>query len=277
MRERITPDCSISLHPINKSQLDRLYAFYNSRKWVHPDPIEYLYHYPDLRDREIVGIVASSLAYGKVSQILKSVSQVLMRMGPSPYEFLKWERAASLEKTYIGFRHRFTSGRELARMLAGIKDVIDQYGSIYACFLAGMRQDHETVLPALSFLVKRLRMAFDSDRNSLLPLPEAGSACKRLNLFLRWMVRKDNVDPGGWPGISPSRLIIPLDTHMHRISTLMKLTNRKCPDMCTAREITAAFRRLRPEDPVRYDFALTRLGIRNDAHIGAFLQEVKYT
>lgn len=257
---------------VNKPQLDLLYTSYNSRKWVHPDPLEYLYHYPDLRDREIVGLIASSLAYGRVSYILRSVSVVLKEMGPSPYEFLRLETASSLEQTFLDFRHRFTTGKELAQMLTGIKDVIERFGSLYACFFAGLRQDHETVFPALSFLVKNLRVAFDGHRHSLLPLPEKGSACKRLNLFLRWMVRKDNVDPGGWRGVGPSRLIIPLDTHMHRICALLKLTNRKSSDMRTAIAITCAFSQMEPRDPVRYDFALTRLGIRNDADIGTFLK-----
>ncbi len=267
---------NVSDEPVlNKKQFDALYAYYNSREWIHPDPLEYLYHYPGFHDREVVGLIASSLAYGKVAQILKSVSVVLMKMGSSPYEFLRLERASSIKRAFRNFRHRFTTGRELAQMLIGIKDVVERFGSLHACFLAGLRQDHETVIPALSYLVKRLGVAFDGRRNSLLPSPEKGSACKRLNLFLRWMVRKDNVDPGGWRGVDPSRLIVPLDIHMHRIGILLRLTNRKSSDMQTAREITCAFSQIEPRDPVRYDFALTRLGIRNDADIATFLMRCK--
>ena len=95
-----------------------------------------------------------------------------------------------------------------------------------------------------------------------LPSPDGGSACKRLNLFLRWMVRKDNVDPGIWQSIPASHLIVPLDTHMHRIAKAMGLTSRKQADIQSAIEITGAFSFIRPADPVRYDFALTRLGIK---------------
>lgn len=256
---------------LNKKQLDRLYAAYNSPEWIHPDPLEYLHRYPEFHDREIVGLIASSLAYGRVAQILKSVSVVLEKMGPSPYEFLKLGTASSLEQAFLDFKHRFTTGKELVRMLVGIKEVVERFGSLYACFRAGLKQEHETVLPALSFLVKRLGAPFDGERNSLLPLPAKGSACKRLNLFLRWMVRKDHVDPGGWQGVGPSRLIIPLDTHMYRICSHLKLTERKSSDMRTALEITRAFGRIEPDDPVRYDFALTRLGIRNDADMEGFL------
>ena len=104
------------------------------------------------------------------------------------------------------------------------------------------------------------------------PSPERGSACKRINLFLRWMVRKDRVDPGGWDKVPRSMLIIPLDTHMYHICTGLNMTCRKSADMTTAVEITEAFRKIAPEDPVRYDFSLTRLGIRKDADPDSFLR-----
>ncbi|MCD6487215.1 MAG: TIGR02757 family protein, partial [Syntrophobacterales bacterium] len=112
---------------------------------------------------------------------------------------------------------------------------------------------------------------FNYRGNSLLPSPAKGSACKRLNLFLRWMVRHDDVDPGGWDDISSSKLIIPLDTHMHRICLALGITKRKQADMKTALEITRSFQVMAPHDPVRYDFALTRLGIRKDTDITSFL------
>jgi uncharacterized protein (TIGR02757 family) len=259
-------------HPlvINKAQLDGLYETYNSRKWVHPDPLEFLYPYAAPRDREIVGIIASSLAYGRVAQILKSVGSVLEKMGSSPHDFLKHSTPVSLQKTFKDFKHRFTTSKDLAEMLCGVKRVIDRYGSLYACFLSGFKDD-EDVLSALSFLVRELTALSSGHSNSLIPLPERGSACKRLNLFLRWMVRKDDVDPGSWLGIPTSKLMVPLDTHMHRICFLLKMTHRKNADMRTVREITRAFRQIEPEDPVRYDFALTRLGIRRDAYPEALL------
>ena len=158
-------------------------------------------------------------------------------------------------------------------MLFGTKCVVEQYGSICQCFRASLRDDHDTILPALSDLVERLTAASDGRRNSLLPLPAKGSACKRLNLFLRWMVRKDDVDPGGWDDVPASKLIIPLDTHMHTISLGLGLTRRRQPDMCAAKEITAAFGTIVPDDPVKYDFALTRLGIRQETDMEAFLRD----
>ncbi|MCX6354470.1 MAG: TIGR02757 family protein [Candidatus Aureabacteria bacterium] len=244
--------------PIERAGLERLYRRYNKREFVHPDPVEFLYSYPDVRDREIVGLMASSLAYGRVAQIFSSVQRVLQRM-PSPRKFLERSSRKSLARTFSVFRHRFTTGRELAALLYGAKIVIAQYGSLRHCFLAGMSPHDDTVLPALTLFVHRL--VEDSLPGSLLPSPCRGSACKRLNLFLRWMIREDEVDPGGWGAAHAARLIIPLDTHMHRICRGLGFTRRGQADLRTAREVTDAFRRIVPEDPVRYDFTLTRLGM----------------
>ena len=254
-----------------KYHLEQLYHRYNLRQWVHPDPLEYLYDYPELKDRETVGIIASSLAYGRVAQILKSVSSVLKELGPSPYAFLKSSSNRSLHQIFCNFKHRFSTGEEVALMLIGIKRVIRQYGSLGACFSDKYNEGDETILSGLTSFVDELTNPFKGRTNSLLPLPQKGSACKKLNLFLRWMVREDRVDPGGWHKVPPSKLIIPLDTHMHRISLLLKLTNRRNANMRTAIEITRAFRKIDPDDPIRYDFALTRLGIRKDEDLNGFL------
>lgn len=249
----------------DRKGLEELYRFYNRREFVTPDPLQFLYGYQDLREREVVGLIASSLAYGRVAQILKSVSSILDQMNPSPLSSLLNTSRKSLFATFARFKHRFTTGEELAQMLWATRCTIDRFGSLQACF-AACSNDEDTILPALSKFVKELKAVLPKGKkNSLLPSPDGGSACKRLNLFLRWMVRRDEVDPGGWTKVPEAKLIIPLDTHMHRICLLLNLTGRKQADMRTAIEITHAFRRIVPEDPVRYDFALTRLGIRKEA------------
>ena len=258
---------------ILEGALEHLYEKYNRREFVHPDPLEFLYDYNELRNREIAGFLASSLAYGRVSQIIKSVSFVLERMTPSPFRFLESASMESLSRTFSSFKHRFTTGDELAVMLFGMKNVIMKYDSLYACFKTEFINNSESILPALTAFVKELSAGFNNQNNSLLPSPANESACKRLNLFLRWMVRQDDVDPGGWDDISPSNLVVPLDTHLHRICLALGLTNRRQADMKTAMEITDAFRKIAPHDPVRYDFALTRLGIRKDTDITSFLDE----
>jgi uncharacterized protein (TIGR02757 family) len=134
----------------------------------------------------------------------------------------------------------------------------------------------ETVLPALGEFAEELRSLGGLGDCHLLPRPERGSACKRLNLYLRWMVRQDQVDPGGWEGVSPARLVVPLDTHMRRLCAAMGFTRRSCAGMRAALEATARFREIAPEDPVRYDFALTRLGIRPDCDAGPFLARLRH-
>lgn len=257
--------------------LEALYARYNRRELIHPDPLEFLYRYDDPLDREVVGFVASSLAYGRVRQILASVGKVLDRMGPSPRRFLADRRPAGLRHDYRDFKHRFTAGDQLAALLAGMRSVLRRDGSLEACFLAGSKRTRGgdgVVLSGLTHLVERITSEGGLQGGSmLLPSPVRGSACKRLNLFLRWMVRQDDVDPGGWKALPPAALIVPLDTHMHRISLQMGITKRKQADLRTALEVTARFRSLAPDDPVRYDFALTRLGILPGGRLGGFSKE----
>ncbi|MBN2517040.1 MAG: TIGR02757 family protein, partial [Deltaproteobacteria bacterium] len=256
-----------------REMMDNLYLMYNKREYIHPDPLEFLYQYDNVRDREVVGMIASSLAYGKVFQILAGVKSVLRRMESSPYHFLKDAPYSLLVDTFCDFQYRFTTGEELVAMLFGIKKIIEKYGSLRECFVSKFRQDDDTIERTLALFVNEIREhASDNRYNSLLPCPAKGSACKRLNLFLRWMIRKDDVDPGGWNDIPASKLIVPLDTHMNRLCLMCRITQRKQASMKTANEITGYFRRIFPEDPVRYDFALTRLGIRKDTDRSLFLK-----
>ena len=257
---------------LKRERLDELFALYHHRAFVHPDPLEFLYDYPDLQDREIVALIASSLAYGRVAQILKSTSYILQRLGRSPFSFLQKSTRKKLLSLFSDFKHRFTTGEELALVLWGSKKVIEEYGSLHNCFCTTLVDEDDTILPALIRFIGRFRDHMPITRDSLLPYPEKGSACKRLNLFLRWMVRQDNVDPGGWSRVSATKLIVPLDTHMYKISRMLHLTERKLPDMRTAIEITHAFRQIVPDDPIRYDFALTRPGIRGEMEPTALLK-----
>lgn len=246
-------------------RLDTLYRLYNRQCYVHPDPLEFLYRYPDLRDREVVAFIASALAYGNVRQIIKSVDSILDRMGSSPFDYLTGSIPEDFNNDFNGFVHRFAKGRHMAAMLTGLRGVVATYGSLMEGFAAGCTRSDITYLPAMNRFAGIIRsFSGDADPGHLIAAPDKGSACKRLNLFLRWMIRKDEVDPGGWNVLTPSKLVIPLDTHMHRSCRKLGFTCRKQANMKTALEVTAAFSRLVPEDPVRYDFVLTRQGIRKD-------------
>lgn len=251
---------------LDKNRLNNLYSKYNRREFVHPDPLEFLYNYENTADREIVALTASSLAYGKVYQILKSVNWVLSRMNPSPRIFVEQSSAFVMKKTFSGFKHRFAGDMDLVGLLLGVKGVLKEFNSLGDCFLSGYKITDSTLIPALSRFVENISKK--GKGTNLLPHPSKGSACKRLNLFLRWMLRSDDVDPGGWNGVSKSKLVVPLDTHMHAIGLKFGLTKRKQADFKTALEITSSFAKVSPEDPVKYDFALTRFGIRDELHLG---------
>lgn len=247
-----------------KGRLEGCYRCYNRREYVHPDPLEFLYPYRDLRDREVVALISSSLAYGRVEQILKSVAWVLGNMTDAPRRFLMKTDRREMERIFSGFRHRFTKDCDLVLLLFGVARVIKRYGSLYEAFLAGYSSSHDSFLPALSTFVETISQEAGDWPTFLLPHPAKGGACKRLHLFLRWMVRKDDVDPGGWEDLPASKLIVPLDTHMHRVSRLLGFTRYRQAHLKAALEATRAFAQICPQDPVRYDFVLTRWGIRPD-------------
>ena len=245
--------------------LEAQYERLNRRRYVHPDPLECLYGYDHPEDREIVALIAASLAYGQVRQILKSVFDLLGRLGASPCDYLMSETSERIYRDMSGFVHRFARDCHVTALLAGIQKVLSEHGSLHQCFTKCMSKEDATVFPALCRFAGALQndCAYGSPGH-LLACPEKGSACKRMNLFLRWMVRKDRVDPGGWFEIPAAKLIIPLDTHMFRICRSLKLTLRNQANMKTAIEITQAFSQWAPEDPVKYDFTLSRFGIRKE-------------
>jgi uncharacterized protein (TIGR02757 family) len=244
-------------------RFEETYAKYNRREFISPDPLETLYMYSGTRDREIAGIVVSSIAYGRVAQILKSARRIFPILGPSPSEYLKSTGVKQLEKEFSCFRHRFSSGREIARYLAGIGSILREYGSIENC-LSDCLERASDVLDGLTCLAEKLRERSGLGKNFLVPSPRDGSACKRFFLYIKWMTRSDDVDPGGWTVIRPSDLIIPMDVHMFRICSSLGLTKRKTADLKSALEATELFRKVMPEDPVKYDFVLTRFGIRSE-------------
>ncbi len=245
-----------------KNDLEKTYREFNKPEFIHPDPLEFVWRYKNRSDREISGLIAACLAYGNVTQILKSVEKVLGPMGPSPAAWLKKSDKALIKKTFTAFKHRFTTGAEMAVFLTNIKQAMAKHGSLENLFLLGYAPKAATVEEAIYKFVNAFNALGCAP--SLTPCPEHKSSFKRINLYLRWMARRDAVDPGVWTRISPSRLIIPLDTHMRQVSMGMGITKRKDTSMKTAAEITAFFRRIEPADPVKYDFALTRAGIRRN-------------
>ena len=249
-------------HTALRDKLEEFYNTYTCKRYVDPDPLLFLYNYPDKKDREVAGFIAASLAYGRVEMIMKTVGQVLDRLGKHPAAFLRRTTKKDLAGMFQGFVYRFAREDHLVGLLWGLRRVMTAFSSLEACFESGLAEEDETIVSGLTFLSDQIRGR--AGLGHLLADPKKRSACKRSHLFLRWMVRSDKVDPGGWDRISPARLVVPLDRHMHTAGTILGFTRRRNADLKTALEITQGFRALNPRDPVKYDFCLTRLGIRRE-------------
>jgi uncharacterized protein (TIGR02757 family) len=238
--------------------LEALYTRWNHPRFVSPDPLELVRATSDPAEAEVVAWLAASLSYGRVASILASARGLLARMDGAPRRCLLESDPAQWPLRLRGFVHRWSGEADMLALWTGLRGMLHRHGSLQAAFRAGWSPDHPNVLPALAHWVRELGVV-----NSLVPDPERGAA-KRLHMFLRWMIRSDAVDPGLWTGFSPAQLLMPLDVHSFRQCRALRLTRRKQPGLPAVLDITRAFARLRPDDPVRYDFALTRAGIRGE-------------
>lgn len=256
-----------------KTILDNLYAC-RSPRYLQNDPLSFCHRYPESPDQEIVGLIASSFAYGKVTSIKRSVERILAVVNPSPLQFIESYDPASARKLLTGFKHRFNDDLDLSALFLAIKTMIEQAGSIGDYFLRYYDKQAEDLTSCLvAFTSSILHMDYSAVYGSkdipadscfpfLFPSPASGSACKRLCMFLRWMVRPaDGIDLGLWQAIPPGKLIIPVDAHIQRISRFLGLTQRKQTDWRMAQEITAALKTFDSDDPVKYDFSLCHIGI----------------
>lgn len=251
-----------------KYTLDRLYAKYNHCDLIKPDPLQFVYRYDKPSDMEVAAFLAADLAYGRVEQIQKSLTNLFERMGESPYAFVRGFGKAE-QRSLKGFKHRFTTDQDISDLLMLLKKVVNRYAGIEEFFIQGYKPDDRNIVPALSKFCNSLLDMYATEHNLktsrglkyLLVNPAKGSACKRLNLFLRWMVRDDDVDTGLWKSIDKAKLIVPIDVHMGRLCKILRLYNRKVVSLATAIKITEGFAKIEPADPVKYDFALSRIGI----------------
>ena len=261
------------LHPL-RQPLDALYQEWNDPAFIPPDPLMFVVKYNDSLSREIVGMLAASLAFGNVKHIARGMDDLLHHIR-DPREFTMEASRHSRERALNSFRYRFVKGADVAHLITGMHGCISRYGSLGDCFLSCLRPDEENVMGALDRFTRLLRADMDGVQNYLLPDPANGAACKRLHLFLRWMIRRDQVDPGPWSDrISPALLCVPLDTHMSRIARLLGLTRLRHTGRSCVLDVTRAFSLITPEDPVKYDFALTRLGMSGQTEALASLAQV---
>ena len=250
--------------------LETLRAEWRSRR-LDSDPLVFAHQFADPADREVVAFLSASLAFGRVASIQASVARVLEAMGPNPARFLDaWdERPIPALSRFV---HRWVTGKDVEDFLGMVKRARHEHGSLGALFAKGDAATPDFVA-ALSSFHRNLFLLLGPPRGApsrglrfLLPSPAAGSACKRSHLFLRWMIRTEGFDLGLWTGghFTPARLLLPMDVHVHRISRRIGLTRRKTADLAASREATGWLRLLNPEDPVAYDWPLSRLGILSE-------------
>jgi uncharacterized protein (TIGR02757 family) len=264
--------CRPRLRPL----LEDLYRRYNDRRYALQDPVRYIYACNTQADREVVGLVVALLAYGRLKQILRACDEATRRLGPSPAELLLGSTSTQLRSTTDGFCHRRVDAERFASVLEGLRAVLGSHGSLEACFGAHDDRRDDTVLSGLIGLSAELVEAAGPLQH-VVPCPRRGSACKRWHLFLRWMARSDEVDPGVWQSVSPARLIVPLDTHLWRLCRGLGLTRRRTCNLATALEVTRGFRRIHGADPVRYDFCLMHASVAGDPALGRLLAHADAT
>jgi uncharacterized protein (TIGR02757 family) len=256
-----------------KAVLEKLYVKYNRTELVPPDPLQFAYRYSARADIEIAALLAATLAYGRVEQIEKSLNNLFGWMGPEPYEFVRDLGPAKRQKL-LDFKHRFTTGEDICDLLELLKLVFEKNGSIEKHFLSGYNKTDENIIPALGGFCDSLLNMYTARHKTvpghglkyLLAGPAGGGASKRLNLFLRWMVRNDNVDLGLWKSIDKAKLIVPMDVHIFRVSRMLGFCRRKNISLKTAVEVTDRFAQIEPQDPVKYDFALCRIGMSQNSN-----------
>jgi uncharacterized protein (TIGR02757 family) len=258
-------------------RLDSLYRGFNAPA-SQTDPIELVRPYQSGPDREVAGFIAAGLAFGNVVAVMASVRAVLERMGPSPATFVRSFDPRRDAARFDGFVHRWTRDRDIVALLYVLRQMIDRCGSIEEFFAKGDDSRASDVASALESFSSRalaidLRPIYGSRRprpgvSYFFARPSTGGACKRLNLYLRWMVRRDEVDLGVWTRVTASRLIVPLDTHIIRLGQCLRLTRYRSPGWKMATDITAALRKLDPSDPVRFDFSICHVGMMGNCGFG---------
>lgn len=259
-------------------RLDRLYHGFNHAQ-AATDPIELVRPYASSADREVAGFIAAGLAFGNVRAVMASVRAALEPMGQSPAAYVRQFDPARDGKAYATFVHRWTRGRDVVALLWVLRQMIDAAGSIEGFFAEGDDQAAADVTAGLDSFSRRalsldLSRVYGQSRPPATGVPyffsrpSTGGACKRLNLYLRWMVRRDAVDFGVWTHVTPARLIVPLDTHVIRLGQCLRLTRYQSPGWKMAADITSSLRALDPVDPVRFDFSLCHVGMMGNCGFG---------
>lgn len=252
-----------------KQKLDHHYQAFDKSQ-ISPDPLQFLHLYKNANDIELMGFIASVFAYGNVKQIVRTLERIIFVMGKQPHRYLV-NFSGKDNKDVKGLKHRFYAGKDILILFLALQHVYKTHGSLKNLFLTFYNPSEPNLKNTISKfsnqfvkIIKEITTQKKVSRGVkfMFPNPEKGSACKRMNLFLRWMVRKDDLDFGLWMEIPTNKLIIPVDTHIAKICKSLKLTKKKNVNWKMAEEITENLKKYDPIDPVKYDFALCHIGMR---------------
>ncbi len=248
--------------------LEETHQKFLAENQIMKDAITPALAYTDARDREFAAFICAILAYGKVAHIQLSTRKILNPMGSNPVAWIKNASVQDLKNLTKGWVHRFNTSNDMLLMLSLLQQIYLQFESLEKFLDPQENESANSLFEKLHIKLRTLSPApfkkFPKKGASFwffLPHPQTGSACKRLNLYLRWMVGQSEMDLGLWTKFSRRELIIPVDTHVLKQARSLKLTSRKTADWKTAVEITNKLKHLDPEDPTRFDFALCHLGI----------------
>ncbi|MCF8413485.1 MAG: TIGR02757 family protein [Melioribacteraceae bacterium] len=250
-----------------KARLDYHYRAFNKTQ-LSPDPLEFPHKFTEYHDIEISAFLAATFAYGNISQILKSLERIHEIMEWKPYEFVMNYNYLKDRKLFDSTIHRFFTASDISILFEILHQIYTNNESMKYLFLLYYFPKAENLKSSLSFFSNNLLdlakhySEITHGLKFMFPDPAKGSACKRMNLFLRWMVRKDDLDFGLWNEISTSKLVIPVDTHVAHICKKFYLTKLNTVSWKMAEEITNNLKKFSLDDPVKYDFAICHLGAR---------------
>ncbi len=248
-----------------KDFLDQKAEQYNNPAFIPDDPIAIPHQFSIRQDIEISGFFAATLGWGRRSMILSKCRELMARMDNAPYQFMLHHTDEDL-KRLLGFCHRTFNDTDLLYFVHFLSDYYKKANSLETAFAAAISPTAATVEVGLTHFHNLFFSLQDAPWRTRkhVATPARNSACKRLNMYLRWMVRCDTrgVDFGLWKNISPAQLVCPCDVHVERVARNLGLISRKDSSWLTALELTRHLRALDPSDPVRYDFALFGLGIQ---------------
>lgn len=252
-----------------KQKLDYHYRNFDKSK-ISPDPLQFLHLFDDEKDIEVIGFLASVFAYGNVKQIINSLNKMRSIVNDEPYGYII-NFSDRNYNDFKGFVHRFYTEKDIINLFFALSNNYKNFGSLKNLFLKFYNPQELNLKNSISkfsyyFIttIQKLtqRKEISHGVKFMFPSPKKGSACKRMNLFLRWMVRQDELDFGLWNEIPTNKLVIPVDTHIAKICKSLKLTKRKNVSWQMAEEITEHLKKYDPIDPVKYDFALCHIGMR---------------